>query len=61
MDMIAADNFPDTERHRAEFCFEVQVTGNPIYKEGGFAYRMLAPFNGFEGDCYRKPTPYRED
>lgn len=54
------DIFANTERHRAEFCFEIEVTGNPIYKEGGFAYRMRGLFNGFDGDCYRRPAPYRE-
>ena len=55
------DTFAGTQRHRAEFCFEIVVTGNPIYKEGGFAYRMRGPFNGFDEDCYRKPKPYQEE
>lgn len=53
------DIFAGTLRHRAEFCFEIVVTGNPIYKEGGFAYRMHGLFNGFDEDCYRKPKPYQ--
>jgi hypothetical protein len=48
----------DTIRHRSEFCVEIQVTGNPIYKEGGFAFRAHGPFNGFDDECYRKPKPY---
>ena len=49
----------DTIRHRSEFCVEIQVTGNPIYKEGGFAFRAHGPFNGFDDECYRKPKPYK--
>jgi hypothetical protein len=52
------DVFDQTPRHRAEFCLEIEVTGNPIYKEGGFAYRVQGPFNGFDEDCYRRPQPY---
>ena len=48
--------FPaDLTRHRTEFCIEIQVTGNPQYKEGGFAYRAHGPFNGFDDECYRNP------
>lgn len=49
------DVFPDTERHRTEFCFEIKVTGNPIYKNGGFAYPRHGKFNGHDSECYRKP------
>lgn len=52
------DIFANTRRHRTEFCVEIQVTGNPIYKEGGFLYRMHGPFNGFDEDCYCKPKQY---
>jgi hypothetical protein len=52
------DIFAKTQRHRTEFCVEIQVIGNPIYKEGGFAYRMHGLFNGFDEDCYCKPKPY---
>jgi hypothetical protein len=50
-----SDIFDNTPRHRAEFCMEIEVHGNPIYKEGGFAYRMHERFNGFDDDCYRRP------
>jgi hypothetical protein len=53
------DIFKDTTRHRAEFCLEIQVVGNPIYKEGGFRYRMHGDFNGFDDDCFCKPSQYR--
>jgi hypothetical protein len=49
------DIFRKTPRHRAEFCMEIEVSGNPIYKEGGFKYRAHGPFNGFDDDCYRNP------
>lgn len=50
------DIFPDMPRHRCEFCFEIEVPGNPIYKEGGFTYRQHGPFNGFDDECYRQPN-----
>jgi hypothetical protein len=52
------DIFANTQRHRTEFCIEIQVTGNPIYKECGFAYRVHGRFNGFDEECYSKPKPY---
>ncbi len=52
------DIFGDTLRHRAEFCMELKVTGNPTFKEGGFAYEMFGPFNGTDADCSRQPTPW---
>ncbi|MFZ3325122.1 MAG: hypothetical protein WA231_04185 [Methylocella sp.] len=51
----------DTLRHRSEFCLEIQVTGNPTYKEGGFVFRAHGPFNGFDDECYRKAGPYTKD
>jgi len=47
----------DVTRHRSEFCVEIQVIGNPAYKEGGFAFRAHGPFNGFDDECYQKPKP----
>ena len=49
------DTFAKTLRHRAEFCLEIEVPGNPIYKEGGFKYRAHGRFNGIDNDCYRRP------
>jgi hypothetical protein len=49
------DVFEGTERHRSEFCFEIVVTGNPIYRAGGFLYPRRGPFNGFDDECMRKP------
>jgi hypothetical protein len=51
------DVFDGTGRHRSEFCIEIKVTGNPIYKEGGFAYALHGPLNGYDQDCYRQPSP----
>ena len=50
-----SDVFDHTPRHRAEFCMEIVVSGNPIYKEGGFNYRLHGRFNGIDDDCYRRP------
>ena len=52
------DVFDKTGRHRSEFCMEIEVSGNPIYKEGGFNYRMHGRFNGIDEDCYRRPKEY---
>jgi len=54
------DVFEKTPRHRSEACFEIKVTGNPIYKEGGFGFALHGPFNGYDEDAYRKPQPYVE-
>lgn len=51
------DVFGDTGRHRSECCFEILVSGNPTYKEGGFHYKRHGPFNGFDEECFRAPTP----
>ena len=48
------DVFEGTPRRRSEACFEIKVTGNPIYKEGGFAFALYGPFNGYDADAYRK-------
>jgi len=53
------DIFAKTPRHRAEFCMEIEVSGNPIYKEGGFKYRAHGPFNGIDDECYRRPKGNR--
>jgi hypothetical protein len=50
------DIFERTERHRSEFCFEIIVTGNPLYRAGGFLYPRRGPFNGFDAECMRKPN-----
>jgi hypothetical protein len=50
------DVFDNKRRHRSEFCFQIEVTGNPIYKEGGFRYATYGPFNGYDDECYRKPS-----
>jgi hypothetical protein len=51
------DVFPDTKRHRTEFCLQVAVrveqngtaiVGFPVYRR----------FNGFDDECMRKPEPY---
>jgi len=53
--------FPtDQLRHRSEFCVEIEVLGNPDYKEGGFAFRAHGPFNGFDAECFRKPQAYAD-
>jgi hypothetical protein len=50
------DIFDGTGRHRSEFCFELVVVGNPIYKAGGFRYRRHGPFNGIDEECFYPPN-----
>jgi hypothetical protein len=51
------DVFPDTARHRTEFCLEIkikiQADGSPLM--GMQVYRR---FNGFDGECFNPPKPY---
>ncbi|MEO5758421.1 MAG: hypothetical protein ABIQ51_16345 [Mesorhizobium sp.] len=50
-----SDIFPDTPRHRSEFCLEIEVIANPIHKEFQPRYANIGPFNGTDEDCYRQP------
>jgi hypothetical protein len=51
------DIFPNTPRHRTEFCFDVIVVANPESEIAGIStFLMVAygPHNGAETECYRK-------
>ncbi len=50
-----SDVFEQPTRHRSEFCSVLKTIGK---KEGKLAYvwNSYGPFNGTDGDCYRKPT-----
>jgi hypothetical protein len=53
------DVFPGTERHRTEFCFRVDVR----YGADGIpniTFPIYGRFNGFDGECLKKPAPYQE-
>ena len=54
------DVFEGTERRRTEFCFEIEADERT---NGGDFYMRFYPysrFNGADGDCMRKPTPYED-
>jgi hypothetical protein len=53
------DTFPNTERHRTEFCHQIvrvgdinNPVGNPLVIQ---AYKR---HNGADSECYRQPAPY---
>lgn len=61
------DIFPDTKRHRTEFCVEIMSTINPdsdwrsrIVDNGTvfFRYRFHWAYNGADDDCLKRPTAY---
>jgi len=47
------DVFPNTPRHRAEFCYEVMIS-----KDRKFIYKIYGTYNGYDDECSRKPSPY---
>ena len=51
------DVFPDTARHRTEFCHEVIVIGDPR-NPAHITLRGYGQFNGADDECYRLPAPY---
>lgn len=57
-DYECTGRYEETEGVIRKVSRQIQVTGNPTYKEGGFAFRAHGPFNGFDDECYRKPKPY---
>ena len=52
------DIFPNTGRHRSEFCVEIVVQGDVLAENCQFAYRQHERFNGFDDECMRGPAPY---
>lgn len=47
-----SDIFPDTQRHRTEFCHELVVPGDIDHPDGGtFIMRNYKRHNGSDGDC----------
>jgi hypothetical protein len=52
------DIFPDSVRHRTEFCCEV-VPGDPNrIKTIPFMFRLYRTNNGADDECVKKPSPY---
>jgi hypothetical protein len=52
------DVFPNTRRHRSEFCVEVVVDGEALEEKCHFSFRQHERFNGFDGECMRNAAPY---
>jgi hypothetical protein len=50
------DVFPNTKRHRTEFCFEVLVSG-PANRRENISFRHYIFFNNAESDCWYQPKP----
>lgn len=51
------DVFPDTPRHRTEFCSEVSVVGDPK-NPAHITMRTYPHFNGADETCTRSPESY---
>jgi hypothetical protein len=50
-----SDIFPDTPRHRTEYCFEVVAKKWPDGDKIDISFRPHNRFNGADKDCMRKP------
>jgi len=49
------DVFDGKIRHRSEFCSVLKTLGKKAEKVS-YVWNSYGPFNGTDGDCYRKPT-----
>lgn len=55
------DAFPNTERHRTEFCYRVKAASEPtLDKPFSVAFEKYTRHNGYDDDCTRQPTPFGE-
>jgi hypothetical protein len=54
------DVFEGTPRHRTEFCFDVSPDEVPDKGNTYLRFPTHGRFNGVDGDCVRKPRPYKE-
>jgi hypothetical protein len=52
------DVFPNTARHRSEFCFKRVVQGDVLEENCQFLYQQVERFNGFDDECLRRPAPH---
>jgi hypothetical protein len=53
------DVFDETDRHRTEFCYKIEFTGEPFPEATGMVYRLHHKHNGADKECMKKPRPYR--
>lgn len=54
------DVFDDTSRHRTEFCFDVTADEMPDRGQTYMRFPAHGRYNGTDGDCVRRPRPYKE-
>jgi hypothetical protein len=61
------DIFPNTLRHRTEYCTEIVVRSNPQTNPGTlpghaspFTFSFQGKHNGAEDECYGKPQPHQQ-
>jgi hypothetical protein len=52
------DIFPNTGRHRSEFCVKIVVHGDVLTEKCQFLFQQHERFNGFHEECMRSPAPY---
>ena len=52
------DVFPDTPRHRSEFCFKIIIHGDLLAENCQFLYQQDGRFNGFDEECLRSPAKH---
>ena len=52
------DLFPNTPRHRSEFCVKIAVHGDVQAEDCQFLYHQDDRFHGFDQECLRSPAPY---
>jgi len=52
------DVFPNTPRHRSEFCVKIAVHGDVRTESCQFLYQQDDRFNGFDEECLRSPAPH---
>jgi hypothetical protein len=50
--------FPETPRHRSEFCFEIVVDGDVKPKSCQFLFRRHGRHNGCDDECLYEPRRY---
>ena len=48
------------QRHRSEFCVEIELRGAPSIDPNAVALRFYRLHNGADDECYRQPTPYAQ-
>jgi hypothetical protein len=52
------DVFPNTPRHRSEFCYEMIVNGDVRAEDCKFLFRPYGRYNAFDEECLREPRLY---